>query len=39
MTHEVAPQDTFKVEYHAKQGIKDVPTKINAVVHCSDEAL
>ena len=39
MTHEVAPQDIFKVEYHAKQGIKDVPTKINAVVHCSDEAL
>ena len=39
MVHDPAPQDNFKVEYHAKQGIKDVPTKINSVVHCSDEAL
>jgi len=39
MTHEVAPQDRFKLEYTAKMGIKEVPTKINKVVHCSDEAL
>lgn len=39
MTHEVAPQDRFKELYTAKMGIKEVPTKINGVVHCSNEAL
>lgn len=35
----MAPQDRFKELYTAKMGIKEVPTKINGVVHCSNEAL
>ena len=31
------PQDPFKETHVPKQGFKEVPAKINDVVHCSDE--
>lgn len=37
MAHDQAPQDTFKIDYVPKMGIKDVPTKINNVLHCSND--
>ena len=33
------PSDPFKDAYFAKEGLKEVPTKINSMIHCSDEAL
>lgn len=39
MSHDVAPQDIFKMEHFPKAGIKEVPIGINKMVHCSDEAL
>ena len=39
VSHELPPQDPFKDLYIAKQGLKEVPTKINGLTHCSDEAL
>ena len=39
VSHEVAPQDTFKEIFVAKQGIKEVPPKPTSLVYCSDEAL
>ena len=39
VSHAVPPSDPFKDAYFAKEGFKEVPTKINAMVHCSDEAL
>ena len=33
------PIDPFKVDHIPKQGLKEVPSKINEVVHCSDEQL
>lgn len=39
MSHQPAPTDPFKETYFAKMGIKEVPKKINDVVHCDDEAL
>jgi len=38
MVHDQAPQDVFKIDYAAKMGIKEVPTKINNVLHCSNDA-
>lgn len=39
MSHQPAPTDPFKDTYFAKMGIKEVPKKINDVVHCDDAAL
>lgn len=39
VSHEHAPADIFKQVHVAKQGLKEIPTKINDITHCGDEAL
>ena len=39
MSHDQAPIDFFKQTHVPKQGIKEVPQKINDLVHCDDQAL
>ena len=39
MSHDQAPQDTFKQIFVAKAGIKPIPNKINITQHVADESL
>jgi hypothetical protein len=39
VSHELPPADVFKEVHVAKQGLKEIPTKINDVNHCSEDAL
>ena len=39
MSHDQAPQDTFKQIFVAKAGIKPIPNKINLAQHVADESL
>ena len=39
MVHDEAPLDFFKQTHVPKEGFKNIPSKVNELTHCSDEAL
>ena len=39
VVHSEAPIDVFKQTHVPQVGFKEVPNKVNSVVHCGDEAL
>jgi len=38
VSHELPPSDVFKEVHVAKQGLKEIPAKINELTHCADDA-